>query len=61
MPAVTVPDALDLQLVEASAPGEPVYAHEPFVTNRRAEIFGAFEDVRAGKLGTVPADHIGNA
>jgi quercetin 2,3-dioxygenase len=61
MPAVTVPGALELPLVEASAPGEPVYNHEPSVMNSRTEILRAFEDVRAGNLGTVPADHIGNA
>ncbi len=29
--------------------------------NTRAEIIQAFEDFEAGKLGTVPADHIGHA
>jgi len=29
--------------------------------NTRAEIVQAFEDYEAGRLGTVPADHIGNA
>ena len=29
--------------------------------NTRAEIVKAFEDYEAGRLGRVPADHIGNA
>jgi hypothetical protein len=29
--------------------------------NTRDEIVQAFEDYQAGRLGTVPADHIGNA
>jgi hypothetical protein len=28
--------------------------------NRRDELVQAFEDYRAGKLGSIPADHIGN-
>jgi hypothetical protein len=29
--------------------------------NTREELVQAFEDYQAGRLGTVPADHIGNA
>ena len=52
---------LDVLVLGGQPIGEPVYAHGPFVMNTRDEIIQAFEDFEAGKLGTVPADHIGNA
>ena len=53
--------ALDVLILGGRPIGEPVYAYGPFVMNTRAEIVKAFEDYEAGRLGTVPADHIGNA
>ena len=53
--------ALEVLILGGQPIGEPVYTHGPFVMNTRDEIVQAFEDFEAGRLGTVPADHIGNA
>ena len=51
---------LDVLVLGGRPIGEPVVAHGPFVMNTRAEILEAFEDFQRGKLGTIPADHIGH-
>ena len=52
---------LDVLILGGRPIGEPVVAHGPFVMNTRDEVVQAFEDYQAGRLGTVPADHIGHA
>ena len=51
--------ALDVLLLGGRPIGEPVVAYGPFVMNTTSEIAQAFEDYQAGRLGTVPASHLG--
>jgi quercetin 2,3-dioxygenase len=53
--------ALDVLVLGGRPIREPVASHGPFVMNTRQELIQAFEDYEAGRLGTVPAEHIGNA
>ena len=52
--------ALEVLMLGGRPIREPVAAYGPFVMSTRAEIVQAFEDYEKGRLGTVPADHIGD-
>jgi redox-sensitive bicupin YhaK (pirin superfamily) len=49
--------ALDVYIMGGLPIGEPVAWYGPFVMNTHEELARAFDDYRAGRLGTIPADH----
>ncbi|HEX3539839.1 MAG TPA: pirin family protein [Acidimicrobiales bacterium] len=51
--------ALDVLILGGRPIGETVAWYGPFVMNTQRELEQAFEDYRAGRLGTIPTDHIG--
>ncbi len=52
--------ALEVLVLGGVPIGEPVAVYGPFVMNTRDEIAQAFEDYQAGRLGSIPAEHIGH-
>ena len=51
--------SLEALIIGGRPIGEPVAWYGPFVMNTHAELAQAFDDYRRGRLGVIPANHIG--
>jgi redox-sensitive bicupin YhaK (pirin superfamily) len=49
---------LDVLILGGLPIGEPVAHYGPFVMNTREELMQALDDYRAGRMGTIPAEHM---
>ncbi|MGY5310746.1 pirin family protein [Nocardia gipuzkoensis] len=52
-------EAFEVLLLGGRPIREPVVQYGPFVMNTRAEIIEAMADYQAGRMGNIPAEHIG--
>lgn len=50
--------AMEVLLLGGAPIHEPIARYGPFVMNTREEILTAIEDFQAGRMGTVPAEHL---
>lgn len=53
--------ALDVVVLGGQPIREPIAMYGPFVMNTRQEVLDAFTDFNAGRLGTIPAQHVPHA
>src|ERR1700716_2219048 len=60
LPQESRPPTLDVVVLGGEPIGEPVAWYGPFVMNTHEELAQAFDDYRRGRMGTIPAAHIGN-